>query len=261
MEPTPAEHALTGAEEIVFVGLAIFAILAVAYACGAWLTRQQARLREERQDAETILAWLPIAQVAIWVLALVVSTSLLLDASPVVVLAIVVPATLMLVIAARDLVRDALAGVVLAFEHSILAGDTIDVSTATGEVRGKVIAVGVRRTLLRRADGDEVLIPNQTLLSSTVRTSRAHQKDAVVDIQLDVDVTTTAEFDRVREVARRAASISRFASPQREPEVHLEPDDESGKHRVTIQAFAFSPDHVRDLQTDVLALLNENLRQ
>jgi len=256
----PAQDAvwLLGMERLLSVGLAIFAVLGIGFLVAAWLTRLQSRLRDRRGRVEEIVAWLPLAQIAVWVLAWVIAVALLLRAPDAVVLAVLIPALLALALASRDLVRNAIAGVVLAFERSILAGDLIDISTPTGEVRGQVVAIGVRRTLLRRTDGSDVLIPNETLSNSTVRTNRAHEQDSAVEIELDVaEPFTTAEFPRVRKLAREAAAISRYASPHRRPEVHLEPT-QTGRYRVTVQAYAFSPVYVRHLRTDVVSLFNES---
>lgn len=258
-EETPELDWLLGIESLLWVGAAIFVVLCVGFLVAAWLTRLQARLRDRRGRAENIVAWLPLAQIGVWVLATAIAVALLLRAPDAVVLAVLVPGLFALVLASRDLVRNAVAGVVLAFERSILAGDLIDVSTPTGDVRGQVVAIGVRRTLLRRSDGSDVLIPNETLSNSTVRTNRAHEQDSAVEIELDVDEPlTTGEFPRVRKLAREAAAISRYASPHRCPEVYLEPT-QTGRYRVTVQAFAFSPEYVRHLRTDVVSLFNESL--
>ena len=250
---------LAGIEQIIGVGLSIFVVLVIGFLIASWLTRLQARLRDRRGRAERVVAWLPLVQVGVWLLTGVVATSVLLRAPDVVVVVVLVPATIALVVASRDLVRNALAGVTLAFERSILAGDLVTITADAEAVRGQVVAIGIRRTLLRRADGSDVLVPNATLLNSTVRTNRAHEQDSAVEIELDVDTAlTTADFQRVSSLAAEAASMSRFASPHRRPEVHLEPS-ELGRYRVTVQAYAFSPEYVRHLRTDVVSLFTATI--
>lgn len=260
MEPTLAQH-LSEIDQIFETTLALVFVAGLAFMLAARLTRLQAQLRDKRGPLQRIVAWLPVLQIVVWVVAGLGCFLLLLQAPAVVVFALLIPALLALVLASRDLTRNGVAGAVLAFEHSILAGDLITVSAPTGDVRGQVIAIGVRRTLLRRTDGSEVLLPNQTLLNSTVRTNRGHEQDSAVEIELAVQQGfDTAEFPRISEVARSAASVSRFSSPHRKPEVFLEaaPD---GTYRVTVQAYAFGPDYVRHLRTDVVSLFNEGLAQ
>lgn len=237
--------------------LSVGAVVGAAFLVATWLTRLQARLRGHHGPLRPLVAWLPVAQILAWVIAGLVSLALLATAPPAWLLVVIAPALIVTAFASRDIVRNAFAGAALAFEHSILAGDLIEVATDAGDVRGQVVAIGVRRTLLRYPDGADVLLPNLTLFNSTVRTNRGHELDSVVEIELDVDEqVSTAEFPRLQEIARRAAATSRFASPHKKPEVFLEPSAE-GAYRVTVQAYAFAPDYVRHLRTDVISLFNE----
>lgn len=65
---------------------------------------------------------------------------------------------------AQQLVNNLLSGIILLFERPIRIGDIIDVGTFSGTVT----AIGTRCCKLRRGDGVEILIPNSTLLQSTV---------------------------------------------------------------------------------------------
>ena len=240
--------------------IVVVLIGAVAFAVATRLTHLQRRLRGN-QGLQSLIAWLPLLQIAVWLIAALACLAVVVRAPVVVAFTLLIPALVAIVIASRDVVRNAAAGAVLAFERSILAGDLITVSTPTADVRGQVIAIGVRQTLLRLTDGNDVLMPNSTLLNSTVRTNRGHELESEVEIELAVEAGfDTAEFPRISEVARAAASVSRFASPHRVPQVFLDaaPD---GSYRVKVQAFAFAPDYVRHLRTDVVSLFNEGLAE
>ncbi len=261
MEQTKFATYLEGIEQLTSVGVTVGLVLIGAFVLSSWLTRMQRRLRTRGGPLEQLVAWLPVVQIAAWAVALLVAGGVVLRAPLVVSFIVLVPAAIAVVVASRDLVRDTVAGVVLAFEHSIIAGDAIDIAMPNEHINGRVVSIGVRRTTLRRPDGDDVLIPNHTFLTATIRTSRAHQQDAVIDIELNLDEAfTTAEFPRVSALAREAASISRFASPHRRPEVHLSPSS-TGRYRLTVQAFAFSPEFARHLRTDVVAMFNEALHR
>jgi small-conductance mechanosensitive channel len=65
---------------------------------------------------------------------------------------------------AQQLVNNLISGIILLFERPIRIGDIIDVASYSGTVT----AIGTRCCQLRRGDGVEILIPNSTLLQSTV---------------------------------------------------------------------------------------------
>lgn len=246
-----------GIEHLGPVALQLLGVLAVGFIVSRWLTGLQSRLRDTRSGLADIVVWLPVVQIAVWIATLLLAFSVLLNAPPVVIVSVLVPALIATVIASRDLVGNAFAGAALAFEHSILAGDLVDISTPTGDIEGEVLSIGVRRTLVRRTDGSEVVVPNRTLLDSTVRTNHEHERDSPVEIDLLVaERVSTGEFPRIKKMARSAAAVSRYASTRRQPEVFLEPDDD-GRYRLTVQAWAFSPEYARHLRTDVVSLFNE----
>lgn len=64
----------------------------------------------------------------------------------------------------QQLVSNLISGIILLFERPIRIGDQVDV----GSFIGTVTAIGTRCSQLRRADGVEILIPNSTILQSTV---------------------------------------------------------------------------------------------
>jgi small-conductance mechanosensitive channel len=250
-----------GIEQLAPVGLQLLGVLAVGFLLSKWLTRLQSKLRDTRSALATVVSWLPIVQIGVWIVTLLVAFGVLLNAPRIVVVAVLVPALVATVLASRDLVRNAFAGAALAFEHSILAGDLVDIFTPTGEIVGQVISIGVRRTLIRRPDGSEVVVPNRTLLDSTVRTNHEHERDSAVEIELVLgDDYSSREFTRMRRIARSAAAVSRYASIRRRPEVFLEPDDD-GRYHLMVQAWAFAPEYTRHLRTDVVAMFNEALER
>jgi small-conductance mechanosensitive channel len=250
-----------GIEQLAPVGLKLLLVFAIGFLLAKWLTRLQSRLRESRTALASIVAWLPVVQIAIWIATLLVAFTVLLEAPRAVIATVLIPSILAAVIASRDLVGNAFAGAALAFEHTILAGDLVDIFTPTGEIVGQVASIGVRRTLIRRPDGSEVVIPNRTLLDSTVRTNHEHERDSAVEIELALAADfSTRDFPRMQRLAQTAAAVSRFASLRRQPEVFLESDGD-GTFHLSVQAWAFAPEYVRHLRTDVVAMFNEALEE
>ena len=59
---------------------------------------------------------------------------------------------------------DFVSGLILLFERPIKIGDVIEVGGNVGEVT----RIGIRASVIRTADGSEVIVPNGSLISSQV---------------------------------------------------------------------------------------------
>jgi small-conductance mechanosensitive channel len=247
-----------GAATAAWYALAAVAVIAGTWATTSWLTSMQARLRGRMKWLDRIVAWLPVAQVVIWLGMLALGAWALSGAPVIVVLAFAIPLGLAVVFGARDILSDAVAGAILAFEHSIIAGDIVHVAVPSGEVSGRIVAIGLRRTLLRTHDDAEVVLPNQTLLNSVVRTNREHELDSAVEIPMPRRALDVLEIAKLKEHALEAAFCSRYASLKRHPEFFVR-IDEDGAERAWLLAHAFDPEMVRHLQTDVLERIHERL--
>ncbi len=249
---------VANAGAIAWYAVAAIVLVGVTYGFTAWLTGLQAQLRGRSQALSRFVSWLPVIQIGAWIVALLVGAFILSDAPTVVVFAFLIPLGLAGVIGSRDFARDAIAGAILAFEHTILAGDIVHVAAPTGEVSGRIVAIGVRRTLLYTNDGAEVFLPNQTLSNSIVKTNREHELDSPVEIEMP-EFALDADVKALRSVAIDAAVCSRFASLRRQPEFFVKIGAD-GRERASLLAYAFSPEFVRHLESDVLEVIHDELK-
>ena len=64
----------------------------------------------------------------------------------------------------QNVINNFVSGLILLFERPIKIGDVIEVSGNVGEVR----RIGIRASIIRTADGSEVIVPNGSLISSQV---------------------------------------------------------------------------------------------
>ncbi|MFG6416777.1 mechanosensitive ion channel family protein [Roseateles sp. DC23W] len=64
----------------------------------------------------------------------------------------------------QNIVNNFVSGLVLMFERPLRPGDVVEVAGAAGRVQ----AIGMRATIIRTFDGAEVVVPNGTLLSSSL---------------------------------------------------------------------------------------------
>lgn len=112
-------------------------------------------------------------------------------------------------------------GFSLLLDQSIRIGDMVTIGTNYGEVR----QIATRYTVLRAADGSESIIPNDTLISSTVINHTLASRDN--RISLPIQVAYDTDLDRARTVLLAAAKQDRVAThPQ--PQVLINGFGESG---------------------------------
>jgi small-conductance mechanosensitive channel len=103
-------------------------------------------------------------------------------------------------------------GLILLFERPIKIGDVIEVSGVLGEVH----RIGIRASVIRTADGSEVIVPNGSLISSQVTNWTFSDQQRVVE--LSVNVVGGVESQRVVELLKSTAAgypgVAKEPSPQ-----------------------------------------------
>src|SRR5690606_2751967 len=100
----------------------------------------------------------------------------------------------------QELVANFIRGILLLFEQTLRPGDMVEV----GGQRGTVNQLRMRATVLRTADNVEVLVPNKTLLTSTVANYTTINRTALRT--LSVGVSYAADPQRVRDVLMNIAN-------------------------------------------------------
>ena len=96
----------------------------------------------------------------------------------------------------QNLVRDIVAGAFILLENQYATGDVVRIADVTGTVE----ELGLRRTVLRDADGTVHVVPNGLIAVASNQT-RAWGRDLV-----DVPIKNPADLERATELARAAAT-------------------------------------------------------
>jgi small-conductance mechanosensitive channel len=105
----------------------------------------------------------------------------------------------------QGIVREFVSGLVLIFDPSIRVGDFVE--TETG-VRGEIVEVGARATLLRTNDALYVVIPNSKMTQSQVTNCTLSEMSRRIHVPFSV--AAAADKARVREVVLAAAKALPF---------------------------------------------------
>ncbi len=93
----------------------------------------------------------------------------------------------------QDLVKNFAAGLTLLFERRVHVGDAVQIPSQT--IFGRVIAIGIRATVIRNFNGVEVVVPNNDLVSGAV--TNWTLSDRLHRIEVPVGVAYGTDPDRV----------------------------------------------------------------
>ncbi|MDF2378614.1 MAG: mechanosensitive ion channel family protein [Candidatus Gracilibacteria bacterium] len=96
----------------------------------------------------------------------------------------------------KDLLSNLIAGAVVIIQNRFRIGDFIQIGK--DGLKGKVMEIQTRATILKAIDGTEIVIPNSQLMTKPVITFTAHKKRRI-DIAMKVDFGT--DIAQAREVA------------------------------------------------------------
>jgi small-conductance mechanosensitive channel len=207
--------------------IALLLIVSAQAARWAWIVTEhfidRQRVRRGSHDAAFISSVAVIrfiARVAIWSLLLL----FVLDNIGVDVTALVAGlgiGGMAAALAVQSLLKDLIGALSIALDRPFALGDTISV----GSVTGKVERLGLKSTRLRSSSGEQIIVPNATLVRGRIRNlTRMATRRAV----LVFSVAYETPLDRVRRVSELAADVVRAQPGVRLDRCHLRDFGTSG---------------------------------
>jgi small-conductance mechanosensitive channel len=104
-----------------------------------------------------------------------------------------------IVVASQRTLGNFVAGLLIAFTQPLRLGDSVAVDNTEGVVE----EIGLIYTFVRIENGDRLVIPNETLVSDTIRNSTIRSREKVAEISLQVPLGRDlgAVVDRLRALA------------------------------------------------------------
>ncbi|NBX02981.1 MAG: hypothetical protein EBR02_02730 [Alphaproteobacteria bacterium] len=145
-------------------------------------------------------------------------------------------------------------GITLLVEKSIKLGDLIEVGGMTGWVR----ALNIRYALVETADGRELLIPNEQLISTQVTNWTHSNEEARVEIKITLDHKTDAR--RAIALMLECAKAHKRTIKKPEPTCWLREFNDSGLLFMLTFWIADVHDGRNGPQSDVMLVLLERFR-
>ena len=152
----------------------------------------------------------------------------------------------------QNVINNFVSGLILLFERPIKIGDVIEVGGNVGEVR----RIGIRASVIRTADGSEVILPNGSLISSQVTNWTFSDRRRAVEVS--VSVVAGADVQRVSELLKVTAASHPDVAKEPAPRVLVVNLNAAA---VTFQLRAWTDRHEAwaQLRSDLSVSINEAL--
>jgi potassium-dependent mechanosensitive channel len=115
----------------------------------------------------------------------------------------------------QNVINNFVSGLILLFERPIKIGDIIEVAGNVGEVR----RIGIRASIIRTADGSDVIIPNGSLISGQVTNWTLSDRRRAVEVS--VSVVGGIDPERVAALLKSTAANHPNVAKEPAPQVHV----------------------------------------
>ena len=150
-------------------------------------------------------------------------------------------------LAAQDLLKDLIGGIVVLVDTSFQIGDRIRIE----EVYGEVTKIGLRSTRIATLDNEMVTIPNSKLLQADI----INASDGAVEssVTTNIYVPSNADLEAVETIVREAVLTSKLTYVKQPITITVKDnvlDGEAVSH-LTIRAYAFDARYEEQFVTDI----------
>jgi potassium-dependent mechanosensitive channel len=152
----------------------------------------------------------------------------------------------------QNIINNFVSGLILLFERPIKIGDVIEVGGNVGEVRH----IGTRASVIRTADGSEIIMPNGSLISGQVTNWTFSDRQRAVEVS--VNVVGGTDPQRVVELLKDTAAAHPGVAKEPSPQVYV---TNFSAGAVTFQLRAWTDRHEdwAQLRSDLSLALNDAL--
>lgn len=181
--------------------------LFLSFRLTAWVQRRARRRGVDEDRARLVRRWSLGVLVCAWTLA-----SLALAGIPLAAFAFAGGAIAIgLGFGTQNLFKNFISGILVLVERPFRLGDVIEVGT----LRGTVVDIDLRTSVVRDRDGAETLIPNSTLVDQSVRnlTFRSRSVRQSLSVQVEHDCDPRLVMDAVRSAAERHGQLLDAPAP------------------------------------------------
>ena len=117
--------------------------------------------------------------------------------------------------AMQNITQNFVSGVIVLAERAIKPGDVLSVEGRLVQVKD----MGIRATIARTLDEEDIIIPNSQLVATSVKNYTL--RDSLYRLRVTVGVTYSSDMARVRQVLEQATAGLEWASREHPPRIFL----------------------------------------
>ena len=152
----------------------------------------------------------------------------------------------------RNIIANFISGIIMVFERPIQIGDTIEVDNTMG----KVLHIGTRASSIKTFDGSEVIVPNESFISSKIinwtLSDERRRKVLHIKVAFDSDIETVLEI--MRSVALAHESVLKDPEP-------LPAFEGFGDYYLEFKLYYWLADNLIPAQSDVAIGVYKKLKE
>ena len=232
----------------VLIVVAAYALNRLSAAVAQVLARRFGRLRMQ------IIGLVPILRLMVWAVATYLIVVDVFQPRETELLALLASVGLAVGLAAQDVIRNVISGLVILFERPFRVGDMVRV----GDHYGEITSIGLRSVQLHTFDDSLVTIPNSSVTSQLVSNSNSGALDEMVVVSFTVPASLAVED--VKRLAWEAAACSPYAFLKKPITVLVEDQfNRTFLTRVTIKAYVLDVRLERVFASDILERVKTTL--
>ena len=154
----------------------------------------------------------------------------------------------------KEIIGNLIGGILLQFDQSLRPGDIVSVEGQMGVVKN----IGIRATNVTTLNNVEVLIPNQTFLTSSVTTYT--KSDRVVRVLVPIETANKHSPNVVREALLAAAHSHPLVASAPEPIVFFAGHGDTS-HKFQLAVWFDDPTHVMALTSELYFMIHDEMEK
>jgi small-conductance mechanosensitive channel len=175
-----------------------WALLKLLYFVSQWFARRFSRYRMQ------ITGLYPVARLFVWIITVYLIIVQVFQPPANSLLALLASAGLAVGLAAQDVIRNVISGMLILFEKPFRVGDMVKI----GDHYGEVVSIGLRSVQLHSFEDSLITIPNATVTGGAVSNSNSGALDEMVVTSFMVPASFDIEV--VKNLAWEAAASSPY---------------------------------------------------
>jgi small-conductance mechanosensitive channel len=247
--PVPDKETWTVTFQKVFWSLVLILIVWIAV---RYLSRMIQRVGEKNVRYRLLIkSFIPIIRILLWTLVIYFIIANIIAPPWATLVTLMASAGIAVGFASQDILKNIFGGIMILFDRPFQVGDMVEV----GNYYGEITDIGLRTVRLVTPDDSVVTVPNNLIVNSSV--SNANNGASNCQVVAEFFLLPGTDLQEARNIAVRAASVSRYIFLKKPVVVIFKTESEMGQTRIKMRLKAY----VLDIRYEFkfLSEMTENL--